>query len=237
MNSLHHKENQMENKNVLKEYFGVLVKSRTYLNFLYLFLAFPLGLTYFILLVTGFSMGLSMIIIWVGLLILAVLFPIVWFLIAFERTQAIYLLGEKIPPMENPSKVESGSLQTIKNFFTNPVTWKGLLFLFLKFPIGILDFVLITVGLSLSLAFIFAPVIYPFSTIDLWFWTVDSIYEALGVSIVGFLILPGIFHLFNLAAALSGKLSKVLLGHKEFEQATAPSAPAVTNDQNTEGTS
>ena len=82
----------MKNENIIQSYFGVLLKSRTYLNFLYLLLAFPLGLTYFIVLVTGLSLGLSLIIIWVGLLILAVLFPLIWFLIAFERTQSIYLL-------------------------------------------------------------------------------------------------------------------------------------------------
>jgi len=208
----------MNNENIIRSYFGVLLKSRTYLNFLYLLLAFPLGLTYFIVLVTGLSLGLSLIIIWVGLLILAVLFPLIWFLITFERSQAIYLLGESIYPMSKPSTEDKGLLMRMKDFLTNPVTWKGLLFLFLKFPLGIGAFVLITVGLAIGLSFVFAPIIYPFATIDMGFWIVDSFSEAIGVSIVGILLIPGIFHLFNYAAILFGKLSKLMLGQKDYLQ-------------------
>jgi hypothetical protein len=206
----------MNNENIIQSYFGVLIKSRTYLNFLYLLLAFPLGLTYFIVLVTGLALGLSLIIIWVGLLILAVLFPLIWFLIAFERAQSIYLLGESIYPMSKPSTEDKGLLMRMKEFLTNPVTWKGLLFLFLKFPLGTGAFVLITVGLSVGLSLIFAPIIYPFATINLGFWTIDSFSEAIGLSIVGVLILPGIFHTFNFAARLFGKLSKLMLGQKDY---------------------
>ena len=61
------------NDDVVKTYFGVMARWETYLNTLFLFLAFPLGLTYFVILTVGFSLGLSLIIIWVGLLILAIL--------------------------------------------------------------------------------------------------------------------------------------------------------------------
>jgi len=227
----------MNNENIFSTYFGVLVKPRTYLNFLYLLLAFPLGLAYFILLVTGFSLGLSLIIIWVGLLILAVLFPLIWFLIAFERTQAIYLLGEKIPPMEQSSNVEKGLIMRMKEFFTNPVTWKGLLFLFLKFPLGIFAFVLITVGLAAGLSLVFAPIIYPFGTIDLGFWIIDSFSEAIGLSIVGLLMLPGIFHIFNFTAILFGKLSKILLGQKDFELSTSQAIEEQNNVQDSNSVS
>lgn len=206
----------MKNENIFQTYFSVLIKSGTYLKFLYLLLAFPLGLTYFIVLVTGLTLGLSLIIVWVGILILAVLFPLIWFLIAFERTQSIYLLGESIYPMSRASTEDKGLLIRLKEFLTNPVTWKGLLFLFLKFPLGIGAFVLVTTGLAISLSLIFAPVIYPFATIDFGFWFIDSFSEAVGVSIIGILLLPGVFHLFNYAAILFGKLSKLMLGQKEF---------------------
>jgi hypothetical protein len=40
--------------NILVKFFGVAARSQTYLNLLYLFLAFPLGLAYFIFLVTAY---------------------------------------------------------------------------------------------------------------------------------------------------------------------------------------
>jgi hypothetical protein len=75
-----------------KKFFGVIVKLETYLGLIYLFLAFPLGLSYFIFLVTGLSLGISLLIIWVGLLILLLVFAAVWGLSAFERLMAIWFL-------------------------------------------------------------------------------------------------------------------------------------------------
>ena len=54
--------------NPLERLYGVFVKPQTYLNILYLLLAFPLGIAYFVFLVTGFSLGISLLILWVGLL-------------------------------------------------------------------------------------------------------------------------------------------------------------------------
>lgn len=211
----------MENtkqRDFMQEYFGVLVKGETYLNFAYLLLAFPLGLIYFILLVVGFSTGLSLIIIWVGLLILAVLFPAIWAGAAFERLQAIHLLKVDVPPMSKPITEEKSLLERMKVFFTNPVTWKGLLYLFLKFPIGILEFVIVVTGLSIVFSFLAAPFAYPWISIDFGMWMIDSFSEAIGVFIVGVLLLPGIFHVFNYTAKLNGMLAKVMLGQNDFVQ-------------------
>ena len=60
-----------KNRSWLSRIFGVVIEGQTYLNILYLLLAFPLGLFYFIFFVVGFSLGLPLIILWVGFLILA----------------------------------------------------------------------------------------------------------------------------------------------------------------------
>lgn len=200
---------------VVKTYFGVLTMSETYLNTLFLLLSFPLGITYFVFLTVGFSLGLSLIIIWVGLLILAILFPLIWMLIAFERLQAINLLKMEIAPMSYPSDSSNGLWDRTKQFFTNPVTWKGLLYLFAKFPIGIIEFIIITLGLSLSLGMILSPLAYPWMTINIGFWIIDSFSEALGVAVVGILLLPAVFHAFNFVAQLNGKFAKIMLGRND----------------------
>jgi hypothetical protein len=53
-----------------ERFFGVILRGQTYLNALYVFLAFPLGLFYFIFLVTGLSLGVGLAILWIGLIIL-----------------------------------------------------------------------------------------------------------------------------------------------------------------------
>src|SRR5512136_1654311 len=75
-------------------FFSVVLKGQTYLNILYLLLAFPLGLGYFIVLVTGLSLGFSLAILWIGLLILALMVVVWWGMAAVERQLAIWLLRE-----------------------------------------------------------------------------------------------------------------------------------------------
>ena len=143
----------------LTKYFTIFAKPKMYLTLLYLFLAFPLGLAYFILLVVGFSLGFSLLIIWVGLIILALLFPTIWLLISFERLQTTHLLGIPIP-VTVPASGENYALwQKIKMFLTDPATWKGILFILLKFPIGIISFVLLVTGFAILSAMIFSPLV------------------------------------------------------------------------------
>ena len=44
--------------------FSVVVRPQTYLNIFYLLLSFPLGIAYFVFLVTGLSVGFGLLIIW-----------------------------------------------------------------------------------------------------------------------------------------------------------------------------
>lgn len=48
-------------------FFGVVAEPRSYLNIVYLLLAFPLGTFYFVFLVTGLSLGFGLIITLVGI--------------------------------------------------------------------------------------------------------------------------------------------------------------------------
>lgn len=51
----------------LKNVLGVFLKPGSYLNILYLLLAFLLGIFYFVYLITGFSIGLSLLYLFIGL--------------------------------------------------------------------------------------------------------------------------------------------------------------------------
>ena len=65
----------METKqNFLKSFLQAPVQSQTYLNLIYLLLAFPLGLSYFLFFVIGFSVGIPLSIFVFGLFILAAMF-------------------------------------------------------------------------------------------------------------------------------------------------------------------
>lgn len=217
--------NEMDN--FFKKYFGVLFQSQTYLNLVYLLLSFPLGLFYFIFLVTGVSVGVATIIPLVGLLVLVAVFAVSWAFTAFERAQAITLLRVNIPPMGKPIEANAGFWDRIKAYLTNPVTWKGLLYLFCKFPLGIINFTLVVVVISISLALIAAPLAYSWATYDFGFTVINSLSDALLVTIVGLLLTPAGLHLLNYLTRLQGEFARVMLGQASNEsiQPIPPSAP------------
>ena len=199
----------------LTKYFTIFSKPKMYLTLLYLFLAFPLGLAYFGLLVVGFSLGFSLLIIWVGIIILALLFPTIWLLISFERLQTSHLLGMPIPIIAPVTSENTSLWQKLKSFLTDPTTWKGVLFIFLKFPIGIISFVFLVTGFAVLFSMIFSPLIISWTPIHFGVWKVDTISEAIGLCIIGLMALPGLFHIYYYLGQSIGKLSAVLLKPKE----------------------
>jgi len=199
----------------LTKYFTIFTKPKLYTTLLYLFLAFPLGLTYFVLLVVGFSLGFSLLIIWVGLLILALLFPTIWLLISFERLQSTHLLGIEIPFPKPVQRENQAIWPKIKAVITDPNTWKGILFILLKFPIGIACFVALVTGLSVLFAMIFSPFLIPWTSINFGFWKVDTLSEAIGLCMVGLMMAPGLFHLYYYLGQVLGNFSKYLLKPKD----------------------
>lgn len=207
-------------ENTLKRIFGVIARGQTYLNLIYVLLAFPLGLFYFVFLVTGLSVGIGLVIVWVGLLILALMMGAWWLFILFERQLASGLLQVKMDPIDTPkTKDAQTTWKKIGAYLSNPVTWKGLLYLFLKFPVGIVIFVLLVTFVSITLSFLAAPLLYSFSYYpEIWFsvstyWQIDTLGEAMILFVAGIPMLFITLHLVNGLAWISGWLSKVLLGN------------------------
>jgi hypothetical protein len=199
----------------LKRYFGVVAKEETYLNLIYLLLAFPLSIVYFVFLVTGLSLGFGTLIIWIGIPILLAVFAASWGLAMFERTLAMLLLREDIPPMARAEETAESAWERFKAHLRNRVTWSSFLYLFLKFPVATTFFVFTVTVLALAVGLLITPLIY-----RLWdypsgysFWEVDTLGEALLVSALSVLLVgPISLHIVNFMADLSGAFARVSLG-------------------------
>lgn len=218
------------NDNWFARFWGVIIRPQTYLNLVYLFLAFPLGVFYFVFLVTGLAVGFPLVIVWIGLLILALVFAAIWALTLFERQLAIWLLHVEIGPMGDEANPNADAWQRFKGYITNPVTWKGLLFLLLKFPMGIISFSAGTALLAASLGLIFSPLILIFfPKAEVYFFNVP-VHPALGglvAFILGVLLVPISLHILNGLAYVYGQAARLLLGKVEPKSAAvAPVAPA-----------
>jgi len=203
-------------------FFNILIRSQTYLNILYLLLSFPLGIFYFVFLVTGISLGIGLIITLFGIPLLMLMLVAWWGLAYFERAMTQLILRMELPPMIGELKGNWWS--KYKTLATNPATWKGLLYLFLKFPLGIFSFVSVVTLLSTSLAFIVSPILYFIMRIQ---GLSNDFFMVGNISLVehpGLLIVFGLFglllgllslHFFNGLAYVNGIIAKVLVGSEQ----------------------
>ena len=147
-----------------------------------------------------------------------------------ERLLAIHLLKEDIPAIargDNRSeRLEDGdsSLGTEERLFigawrwlkahlADRLTWTAILYLFMKFPLGIASFVMVVVLGAVTGAFLGALFYYWVDDgIDMGFWQVDELWEAIILTLLG---IPTVFislHVMNGTAFLSGRLARVMLG-------------------------
>lgn len=190
-------------------FFRAIVTPQSYLNIAYLLLAFPLGIFYFVFLITGLSLGFGLLITLAGIPILLLVLGGSSILCRFERQAAITLLNEDIP--SSVSRPASGGLWSrVKALLKDRVTWTGMLYLLLKFPLGIVAFTIAVTLISVSLSLLTAPIYY--SYMSLGFWNIDMLWEAFVLTLIG---IPMVFislHLMNGAAFLSGRLARVMLG-------------------------
>jgi FtsH-binding integral membrane protein len=202
---------QAADRDLLDIIFGPATNGQTYLNLLYLLLAFPLGIAYFVFLTIGLSLGGGLLIIFVGVpILIGVLFACLG-LGAFERLMARSMLHLTIPP---PPHVAPGPglWSKLKALFGDATTWKSLFYLMLKFPFGVAAFVVLVTAFSLSGALILAPLTYSTFRMDFGLWQVDTKDEAAIWCLIGVVLLLVSFHLVNGLAFVWGRFAQIMLG-------------------------
>ncbi len=207
-------------------FFGIMSSGQAYLNLLYVLAAFPLGLFYFVYLVSGLSLGISLSIIWVGVPLLLLVGAGWWLMASFERYMAIHLLKEDVSEMSLPANPTDDLWTRFKTYFSNPVTWKSLLYLFIKFPLGLATFVVLALIVTLTLGLLSMPFTYQhvelFQGISFGFgvWQIDSLFDALLAALVGLILWPVTLHVTNGLAWVYAKFAKLMLGNEPFVKFT-----------------
>jgi hypothetical protein len=203
-------------------FFHIISSGQAYLNLVYLLASFPLGVFYFVFLVSGLSTGISLVIIWIGVPILLLVGITWWMLARFERSLVITILKEDIPTMVPAAMNGTSFWSRIREYIVNPVTWKSLLYLFLKFPLGIATFVILVMLVSLTLSFLIMPIIFYYSgnfqiglftTPDQSLWIIDSLNDALLAAALGLFILPVTLHITNGLAWIHAKFARMMLSN------------------------
>jgi signal transduction histidine kinase len=150
---------------------------------LYLLVGFPLGLAYFVVLVVGISVGAALAVLIVGLGILLATLAATRGMAAIERGTARALLG--VPIARPADRRDLRPLQQIGRWLRDPVTWKSLVFVALKFPLGVATFVIVVATGGISLVFLFSPLIVLITPVTVFGWIVESPLQALPLAVAG----------------------------------------------------
>ena len=193
---------------------------RVLLSALFLLSSFPLGLLWFVLLSVLLLAGLALTIVWVGLAVLALAVLVCVLGTGVERWRLAALLGTRLPSPYRPLP-RGPALARVRARASDPALWRGLLYLALLLPIGLVELVVV-----LLLAFAAALVVYP-----LWLWTLpegqgvmltgafvaDTLTEALLVMIFGLVLVPATSAFGAQACRAHASLGRRLLGPRSRE--------------------
>jgi Putative sensor len=165
-----------------------LVTARGYGVLAHHLLGLPLGIAYFVWLVTGLATGLGLAITLVGIPLLTLVLASVRPLLAAERAMANALLGTEIEDIPLAPGGE-GVIGRFKAYWKDTATWRGIAYLLLRFPVGIFTFTVAVATFASALYLIAAPIVAPFDAIELGFWEPDTVLEGLALAPIGLLLL------------------------------------------------
>ena len=161
-------------------------------NLVYLLLALPLGILYFVILVTGYALGAGLIITLVGIPILVTMIFVTYLLGDLDRAMTSKLLGVKIAKPEAKPAKDDSARSILVTQLRSLEFWKEFIYLLLKMPLGVIAFTVTIVLISLSLGLLAAPFILtyvPEAQMMLWNgFVVDTMQEALMTSVVGLIL-------------------------------------------------
>ena len=194
---------------------------QTYKNLLYLALAFPLGIVYFVGVTIGLALGFGLLVTLVGLPILLITLVAATVVAGFEAKLARSLCGVKVsaPTVLTEFDVSDrlefpgdGFFDAVRGLAMARATWTSVLLVLTKFGFGVLSFVALTVSGAVTGAFLAAPFIYDDPAVILGVggvilggeyvpqsWAVDAFPETFGWIIVeeGFIVGPWVVETFT----------------------------------------
>ena len=130
--------------------------------------------------------------------------------IPLRKTAEPIEAGDSLSGVE---RIFIGTWRQFKAQLSDRLTWTGMLYLLIKFPIGVASFVIVVTLVSVTAALLGAPFFYGIGDgTDFGFWEIDELWEALVLMLAGVPTLFASLHIMNGAAYVSGQVARVMLG-------------------------
>lgn len=198
---------------VLGAVFGVFADPHAYTAALYMLFALVTGTFYFTVAVTGLSMSLGLAITLIGIPFFLLFLAFVRVLSLVEGRLVEVMLGVRMPRRPPYRNRDNGIWARIGRMFTDARTWTTLFYMVLQLPLGVLYFVVVVAGFTVSLALLLAPLALHLGAEMYWF---DGVFVpgtllAWLASAVGFAGIVLMMHLCRALGRLHGGLAKYLL--------------------------
>ncbi len=151
-------------------FFRVLGEAQTYLNIVYILVAFPLSIVFFSLAITGISLSLGLLVIVAGFFIfigtLLMMQGFRWLDIQLTRV----FLGLDIP-CQKEERENGGFSVFMKQLFRSPATWKSFVhYLVVKFPLDTVIWCITISFLAITFDLLLAPVMNQY-----WWFEDDNV--------------------------------------------------------------
>jgi hypothetical protein len=146
-----------ENPSGLRRFFGIYLDPRAYTSLFYMLLTLATGILYFVLVVVGVSLSAGLAILIIGVPFFLAFIGITRVVSLGEGRLLEAITGERMPRRPvHPGPVTSWGSR-IGAMLSDARTWTTLLYFVLMLPLGIVYFVIATVGLSIGLKLSVAP--------------------------------------------------------------------------------
>jgi hypothetical protein len=202
-------------QSLLGQIFGAYVDPRTWGALLFMFITFVTGIIYFTWAVTGLALSLGFAILIIGVPFAILFLLSVQGLSLLEGRMVEALLGVRMPRRPLFAQPGLGWLERLKALVADKHTWLSLLYMVLQMPLGIVYFVLNVVLITVSLAFMVAPLGELFFqnsgfTVSL-LWDVTPVWVLVLMPVFGFILLTLNMHLARAIGGWHGQYAKWML--------------------------
>ena len=202
------------------KFFGVFTDAQAWGAFLYMLLSGITGCIFGMWALLGTAISLITLILIIGLPVTGLFLLSIRGIGLVEGRIVEALLGLRMPrrPLLVQRNLSWG--ERFKALITESHTWKALMYMILRFPLGLLYFV-ITAGIT---SFSLKCFLYP-----LWYWVLDrplitfsqEVYPPVWsiplISAAGIIMMPLILHLVKSAGRIQGRFAKFMLVRKPRE--------------------
>jgi uncharacterized membrane protein len=220
-------------KSKIGAFFGVFLDPRAYTSLFFMLLCFATGIIYFVFAVVGLSLsgGLAVLIIGVPFFLM---FMAVGRVVSLAEGRLIEAMtGVRMPRRPVHQGAVLGFWARIGEMLRDRRTWTTIAYLVLMLPIGIVYFVIVVAGLSVSLALIALPIAVVCAQAG-WFgmsgvevfshaqpeWLFDTGFAIPILAVAGVLLLTSLMHLARGIGRLHALFAKSMLVAR-----AAPSTP------------